>query len=69
MGLLSVVLVKIFLHQPSQSHRIWLVLQVFPFVIFRLGNMWHSMKPEDKEKYEKMARHEEAEHRKKYPGR
>jgi hypothetical protein len=42
---------------------------VFPFLICRLGALWRSMTPEEKEKYEKMARHEEAEHRKKYPGK
>jgi hypothetical protein len=46
--LISVVPVKIFLHHPSQPHRIWLVLQVFPFAIYRLGKMWRSLKSDER---------------------
>jgi hypothetical protein len=49
MVLLSVVPVKILLHQRMQPHRIRLVLQAFPFVIFRLGNIWQCMESEEKE--------------------
>ena len=67
--LLSVVPVKMFLHQPSQPHRIWLVLQLFPFMIFRLGKMWHALTSAEKQKYLDLGRLTAQEHGQRHPGK